>query len=156
MNIRSRDKFNKIEIHNYLVEHLNDKIGELKKLLETLYLSTSDVAKSSAGDKHETAVSMAQLEQEKIVNQYNSLLHLKEILLRISTSETNDRVKLGSFIETDKGNLYISIGLGTIEMTDLKFNAISNQAPISKLLMGKKVGDEVTFNNQTTKIIQLY
>jgi transcription elongation GreA/GreB family factor len=156
MNIRSRDKFNKIEIHNYLVEHLNDKIGELKKLLETLYLSTSDVAKSSAGDKHETAVSMAQLEQEKIVNQYNSLLHLKEILLRISTSETNDRVKLGSFIETDKGNLYISIGLGTIEMTDLKFNAISNQAPISKLLIGKKVGDEVTFNNQTTKIIQLY
>jgi glycerol dehydrogenase-like iron-containing ADH family enzyme len=141
MNIRSRDKFNKIEIHNYLVEHLNDKIGELKKLLETLYLSTSDVAKSSAGDKHETAVSMAQLEQEKIVNQYNSLLHLKEILLRISTSETN---------------LYISIGLGTIEMTDLKFNAISNQAPISKLLIGKKVGDEVTFNNQTTKIIQLY
>jgi transcription elongation GreA/GreB family factor len=99
---------------------------------------------------------MAQLEQEKIVNQYNSLLHLKEILLRISTSETNDRVKLGSFIETDKGNLYISIGLGTIEMTDLKFNAISNQAPISKLLIGKKVGDEVTFNNQTTKIIQLY
>jgi transcription elongation GreA/GreB family factor len=99
---------------------------------------------------------MAQLEQEKIVNQCNSLLHLKEILLRIPTSETNNRVKLGSFIETDKGNLYISIGLGTIEMTDLKFNAISNQAPISKLLMGKKVGDEVTFNNQTTKIIQLY
>jgi len=156
MNIQSKDKFNKIEIHNYLLEHLNDKIGELKKLLETLYLSTSDVAKSSAGDKHETAVSMAQLEQEKIVNQCNSLLHLKEILLRIPTSETNDRVKLGSFIETDKGNLYISIGLGTIEMTDLKFNAISNQAPISKLLIGKKVGDEVTFNNQTTKIIQLY
>jgi transcription elongation GreA/GreB family factor len=156
MNIRLKNKFNKIEIHNYLVEHLNDKIGELKKLLETLYLSTSDVAKSSAGDKHETAVSMAQLEQEKIVNQCNSLLHLKEILLRIPTSETNDRVKLGSFIETDKGNLYISIGLGTIEMTDLKFNAISNQAPISKLLIGKKVGDEVTFNNQTTKIIQLY
>lgn len=156
MNIRLKNKFNKIEIHNYLVEHLNDKIGELKKLLETLYLSTSDVAKSSAGDKHETAISMAQLEQEKIVNQCNSLLHLKEILLRIPTSETNDRVKLGSFIETDKGNLYISIGLGTIEMTDLKFNAISNQAPISKLLMGKKVGDEVTFNNQTTKIIQLY
>lgn len=156
MNKKTNHKINKIEIHKYLVEYLNGKIEELKKVLDTLYSSTSDVAKSSAGDKHETAVSMAQLEQEKIVNQYNSFLNLKVNLLRIQTSETLKQVQLGSFIETNQGHFYISIGLGAIIMDDFRFLAISNQAPISKLLMGKKVGDEVTFNNQTTKIIKLY
>ena len=147
---------NKFEIHQHLTKHLLNKIEELKKILDALYSSTTEVAKSSAGDKHETAVSMVQIEQEKIVRQFNSLLQLKETLVRIPTSETHTQVKLGSYIETNQGNMYISIGLGVIHLPNYSFIAISNQAPISKLLMGKKIGDEVHFNQQKTKIYAIY
>ena len=54
----------KESIHQVLRIQLTFRIDEIQNILEDLHLSGSRDAKSSAGDKHETGVAMAQLEQE--------------------------------------------------------------------------------------------
>ena len=56
----------KESIHQVLRIQLKFRIDEIQNILDDLLLSGSRDAKSSAGDKHETGVAMAQLEQEKL------------------------------------------------------------------------------------------
>jgi hypothetical protein len=53
----------KESIHQALRIQLKFRIDEIQNILDDLHLSGSRDAKSSAGDKHETGVAMAQLEQ---------------------------------------------------------------------------------------------
>ena len=79
-----------------------------------LHLSGSRDAKSSAGDKHETGVAMAQLEQEKLRYQIHEFQKMQDIVQKINPSKTNSKINLGSLVETDKGWFYISVGLGSV------------------------------------------
>ena len=67
---------NKIEILEAAKNNLQSKIDGLKIVLDDICNSTSEDSKSSAGDKHETATSMAQLEQEKIGSQIAEITKL--------------------------------------------------------------------------------
>ena len=56
------------------VAHLNhlllEKLHSIQQQIDDIKLALSEDTKSTAGDKHETARSMAQLEQEKLGKQY--------------------------------------------------------------------------------------
>lgn len=146
----------KLDANTAIKEELVQRISALKTILMNSYAAVaSEDTKSSAGDKHETAVSMAQLEQEKLTYQINQLLVLQQQFLRIHADTVHTKVQLGSLLETNNGYFYVSIGLGKITYLETTLFALGMDAPLVKLLIGKQKGDCVVFNGSTTEILNL-
>lgn len=79
-----------------------------------------------------------------------------DILMRIDPEKEYSIVEFGAVIITNKQNLFISIGLGKLQVDDGVFYAISPAVPIYKAMEGKKAGEEFAFNNITYKIEKIY
>ena len=140
-------------------------ILEVEKLLQLkLFLAKENYAeanesvvnetKGSAGDKHETARAMAQIEVEnagKILKEAeNNLDFFKSIPLNPS-----EKASLGSLIKTNFETFYISLGLGKISFLQEAVFCLNLNSPIGKNLVGKKIGDEFIFNNKSYLIIEI-
>ena len=65
----------KIKQHHLVL--LQDKIDVYQDMISGLSKDAQNDAKSSAGDKHETALSMMHLEQEKLTNKLKETMILK-------------------------------------------------------------------------------
>lgn len=106
--------------------------------------------KSSAGDKFETGREMMQREMDKLSA---SIDVLKSQIAKISTIDvhkSSPKVVFGSYLMTDAGHYFMSIGLGKICDEYGDFYAISSDSPIGSLWMGKQVGESIDI--QTRKI----
>ena len=103
--------------------------------------------KSSAGDKHETGRAMLQLEMEKAGQQLQGINQMKETLAKINIEKSSEIAHLGSIVSTNKISYYLSISAGQLTIESNTYFAISISSPIGRLLLGKKVGDSFTFNN---------
>ena len=64
-------------------------------------------------------------------------------------------VEYGALIRTNRQNLFLSAGLGKIELEGEDYFAISATVPIAIALSGKKKGDKVTFNNNSFEILEI-
>lgn len=147
---------NKKLVHTSITEHLQERIDGLKCILKDSLDAAAEDTKSSAGDKHETSTAMAQLEQEKLTKQINDFLLLRDILRQINAEKIHTKIELGSLVETNNGWYYFSIGLGAVKVDNMNVFCMTLQAPIGKLLEGKKVGESVVFNGNTTFILGIY
>ncbi|MFN7691071.1 MAG: hypothetical protein ACK5QU_08320, partial [Bacteroidota bacterium] len=70
----------KEHVHAACLEELNNSIIFFQKALSDLKDGAQNDAKSSAGDKHETSLSMMQIEQEKIRKQLKEVQEMKASL----------------------------------------------------------------------------
>lgn len=147
---------NKKLVHTSITEHLQERIDGLKHILKDSLDAAAEDTKSSAGDKHETSTAMAQLEQEKLTKQINDFLLLRDILRQINAEKIHTKIELGSLVETNNGWYYFSIGLGAVKVDNMNVFCMTLQAPIGKLLEGKKVGESVVFNGNITFILGIY
>lgn len=143
-------------VHNMLMASLEDKSEMLKNAMFEIRESTATESKSTAGDKHETARAMAQLEQEKIASQIAELDKIKSFLLQLKPEINCTRVVPGSLIETTQGWYYISVGFGSFQVENKRVFTLNIQAPLGRVFSGKQQGDEVTWNGQLIKIIHIY
>ncbi len=146
---------NKENVHSAILENLNERIQSLNSILKDTFQATAEDSKSSAGDKHETGVAMAQLEQEKLTKQINEFLLLKEALLKINPAKVHTKIEIGSLVETNNGWYYFSVGLGAVKMNETTIFAMNPLAPIGSLLNGKTKGEKVVFNGKTTEILNV-
>lgn len=87
--------------------------------------------------------------------QLSKAMEQKDILGRIEPGKKLDKVEFGALVFTDKQNIFVSIGLGKLEVNNQTFFAISPQVPIFKALQGRKAGEEFTFNNNKFKILEI-
>lgn len=147
---------NKKYIHTSVTEYLQERIDGIKLILKDSLDAAAEDTKSSAGDKHETSTAMAQLEQEKLTKQINDFLLLRDILNQINPERVHTKIELGSLVETNNGWYYFSIGLGAVKVDNTNIFCMTLQAPIGKLLEGKKVGESIVFNGNTTLILEIY
>ena len=147
---------NKEIVHRAILNNLNERIESLNSILKETFEATAEDSKSSAGDKHETGVAMAQLEQEKLTKQINEFLQLKEALLKINPSKVHTKIETGSLVETNNGWYYFSIGLGAIKIEETIIFAMNPLAPIGLLLNGKSKGESIIFNEKSTKILDVF
>jgi transcription elongation GreA/GreB family factor len=145
---------NKEIIHEQLLIEVENRIKNLKIILIEMFEAAGGTdAKSSAGDKHETGVAMAQLEQEKLTKQINELLKLQENLQKINPTIKQSKIGLGSLVETNNGFYYFSIGIGNLIIGNQTIFALNPKSPIGELLTGKIKGDKIHFNGKTTEIL---
>lgn len=133
---------------------LKDKIDYHLRLMDDLKNGTANDAKSSAGDKHETAISMMQLEQEKLNRQLLEFRKQYESALRVSALESKETVNVGSLVHTNQGHFYLLSALGKIMFENHEIICLSPAAPLAKALSGKKCGDKFNFMGKGYEVIQ--
>lgn len=138
-------------LHRYK-EMLQDRIDVFQDMISGLTKDAQNDAKGSAGDKHETALSMMHLEQEKLNNKLKDILEQKAILDKIDASQTHKKVALGSLVQTNGMLLFISTALPKITFENNTIFALSPQSPLGSKLMGNAVGFEFVLNDKPYSI----
>lgn len=131
---------------------INNRLQTVENTIKDIQKSLTTETKSTAGDKHETGRAMLQLEREKAGNQLAEIQKTKAILSKIDTSKPSHTVSLGSIVYTSNLNYFIAISAGELKVERDAFYAISASTPIAKLLLGKTIGDSVSFRNQEIEI----
>lgn len=119
----------------------------LQKVLDDLKESGTNETKSTAGDKHETALAMLQIEQANTRSQLQEVLNQQAALEKINPQLSADIVLNGSFIKTNRGYLFMSVALGKALVDDITVIALSPQSPLGQKLMGLKTGGSALINS---------
>ena len=145
----------KQKIKQQHLQLLQDKIDVYQDMISGLSDDAQNDAKGSAGDKHETALSMMHLEQEKLTNKLKEAIVLKEILEKIDVSKTTPTITLGSYVKVNAMQLFISAALPKISVEGVTILSVSPQSPLGSQLIGKKEHDVVVVNENSFTIYEV-
>ena len=129
-------------------EMIQDRIDVFQDMISGLTIDAQNDAKGSAGDKHETALSMMHLEQEKLNHKLKEILGQKAILDKIDASQTHKKVALGSLVQANGMLLFISTALPKLTIDDKTIFALSPQSPLGSKLMGNDAGFSFDMNGK--------
>jgi transcription elongation GreA/GreB family factor len=129
-------------------EMIQDRIDVFQDMISGLTIDAQNDAKGSAGDKHETALSMMHLEQEKLNHKLKEILEQKAILDKINALQTHKKVALGSLVMANGMQLFISTALPKLIVEDKSIFALSPQSPLGSKLMGNDVGFSFDMNGK--------
>ena len=136
----------KQKVYSCSLQLLDQKIQDLQAALHDLTEGAENDTKSSAGDKHETARAMMQLEHEKISRQLDELNRQKNSLEQIAINTVSSKIINGSLIKTNNGYLFLSVAIGKINVDDIPVMVFSSQSPIGIKMLGHKAGDTIERN----------
>ena len=137
----------KKEIIKAIEVELDERLAISTQTYNDALESRNNDTKSSAGDKYETSRAMMQQEMDTAEVRIHQVKMFKNELNRLPVKEKSDKVITGSFVETDRGLYFIGLSLGKVEIQNQIAYAISTASPLGKMLLHKKVGDEINLNN---------
>ncbi len=141
----------KEQLYQLCVEFVDSRLQTIQQTIESNQKALTSETKSSAGDKHETGRAMLQLEMEKAGQQLQAIQQMKETLAKLNLS-SSEIISLGSLVETNLGTYFISISAGQLQLENNIYFAISTSSPIGKLLLGKKVGEELVWKGRKINV----
>jgi transcription elongation GreA/GreB family factor len=136
----------KQKILQYYQQLINDKVDAFQDMILALTEDSKNDAKGSAGDKHETALSMMHIEQEKLNRKLSEILLQKVILDKIDATSNHNKIALGSVIQTNGMLLFMSTALPKIVVDNKTIIAVSPQSPLGSKLLGNEVGFDFEIN----------
>lgn len=145
----------KQKVHAYYLQQVNDKIDAFHDMVSALTEDASNDAKGSAGDKHETALSMMHLEQEKLNHKIKEFLLQRAVLEKIDPEATTVKVSVGSLIKANTMYFFVSAALPKITIDGITILALSPQSPLGTKLMGMAVGSSFEISGTNYKIEEL-
>ncbi|HUD03694.1 MAG TPA: transcription elongation factor GreA [Patescibacteria group bacterium] len=127
-----------------------DGVNELKAELGDLVSQRSEITERiksarELGDLAENAeYASARQEQERTENRISEIEHILKNVEIITASKNGSKVRLGSRIKLkgEGGKTKEFQVVGTVEADPLE-GKVSDESPIGKALIGKRVGDEV-------------
>ena len=135
---------------------LQDKIDVFRDMISSLTTDAQNDAKGSAGDKHETALSMMHIEQEKANHKLKEFLDQKAIFDRIDASAKHVKVAVGSLVVVNEIWLYVSSALPKQEVDEKTIFAISPQSPLGSGIMGKEAGFIFELNGKKYTVKEVF
>lgn len=145
----------KQQVWQRCLEIAETQIKSLEKMMMELRASAQNESKSSAGDKHETARAMVQIEQEQLQRQINIAQAQMNQLHAIRGLEKSNHVQPGSLVQTDQGLYFISTGIGKINIEEKEILCVSPNAPLASIFIGKKEDEVVFFNRKAIRILAI-
>ena len=136
----------KQKIHQHYLQLVQDRIDVFRDMIAALTEDSKNDAKGSAGDKHETALSMMHIEQEKLNHKLKEVLVQKAILEKIDSTTIAKTIIVGSLVKANGIYLYLCAALPKIAIEGTNVIALSPQSPLGNKLMGNKVGFSFEIN----------
>ena len=137
-------------------QQVDDKIHIFRDMILDLSEDSLSDAKSSAGDKHQTTLSMMHLEQEKLNRKLAEFIEQKNILDKIDISVKTSKIVIGSLVQTNELLVFLSTALPKIIIENKTIFSISPQSPLGKMLLGNEIGFEFEINAKQYKIINIF
>ena len=135
-------------LYNSCFKFIEKREETINRIINSNQSALTSETKSSAGDKHETGRAMLQLEMEKTSQQLDGIHDMRLILSKVMIDDISEIIRLGSVVITNRGNYFLAISAGEINISGSKYFAVSTASPIGKLLLGKRVGNAFVFNHQ--------
>ena len=136
----------KQKTHQQYQQLVQDRIDVFKDMIVALTEDSKNDAKGSAGDKHETALSMMHIEQEKLNHKLKEVLVQRAILEKIDSTTIAKTIIVGSLVKANGIYLYLCAALPKIAIEGTNVIALSPQSPLGNKLMGNKVGFSFEIN----------
>lgn len=146
---------NKTKVVEACIALLQDKLKHLQQEQLDVRAGASDQGKSTAGDKHETAMAMAQLEQEQNQQLQDQVLKQLSIMQQARWLEPSKQGGSGALLETNQGFFFIAIALGKIEVQDTIVNTLSMASPLGRQFDQCKIGQHITMGNLNLHIVNI-
>jgi len=137
----------KQQIYTHYLHLINDKVNLLQQNLADLKEAGANETKSTAGDKHETALAMLQIEQANKRDQLKGMQLQKTALEKIDPAIVATIIVNGSLVKTNKGYFFVSTALGKAIVNEIAVIAVSPASPLGAKLTGLRVGDTAIMNN---------
>jgi len=145
----------KSQLQEFCKTHVNSRISRIQNDIDNIQESLASETKSSAGDKHETGRAMLQLEREKLGQQLMEAEKMALILTRISITYKSKTIVLGSWVKTSQSEYFLSVSAGKFDTENELIYCISGATPIGQLLLGKSIGDVISFNDEKIRIKEI-
>ncbi|KKT76988.1 MAG: transcription elongation factor GreA [Candidatus Giovannonibacteria bacterium GW2011_GWC2_44_8] len=150
------------KLFNLTQDGLEELKQELKRLLDQRHSIAERIKQArELGDLSENAeYQTAREEQDRLETRIGELEHVVHNSKLIKKPKDNGHVKLGSSVKlkSEAGKTTQFQVVGTMEADPLN-SKISDESPIGKVLMNKKVGDKVEIKasaqNTTYKIVSI-
>ena len=128
------------------LEVIGQRMATAKTAMEQAQEAANSEEKSSAGDKYETGRAMGHLQKDMHARQLAESMKELATLHAVPTETLYSEGRTGAFLTADGIGFFISAGLGKQVIDGQTILFLSPQAPLAKLLAGKKAGDTVSFN----------
>ncbi|MEP1033816.1 hypothetical protein [Ekhidna sp.] len=138
----------KSKIRDAFVDLLHKKIADINVELEAVRESATAETKSSMGDKYETSREMMMQERNRLGSQIDVFTNQLAALNTIDTEKKYTAVSYGAIVKTDGATFFISAAVGQLSADGISVFAISGEAPIAKAMLGKQIGDTISFNSK--------
>ena len=146
---------NKEKLYQFCIDWSQAKINSIQAAIQSAQDSANSETKSTAGDKHDTARAMMQLDVEQKSKQLAEAQKNIMALAQFTPDSGSAAIGLGSLVETSAGLYYISVSAGKIEIDDQIIFGISPVSPIAQAMRGLKTGDHFSFNGLPFNIISV-
>ncbi len=114
--------------------------------------AANEEEKSSAGDKYETSRAMSHLQKDMYAKQLEENRIELSRLQSVNCERLYEVVAPGALVSAGDNLFFIAAGLGKLLVDGTTIYFLSPNAPLAKLLLHKKQGDHIKFNNQQMKI----
>lgn len=145
----------KEKICSYYTLNIQDKIDVFKDMIVALTEDAKNDSKGSAGDKHETALSMMHLEQEKLNYKILENVAAKNIFDQIDFSKKSEKVIAGSLVRANSTFFLLSVALPKTSIDGHSIYGLSSESPLAKALLGQKVGHSFKINSSEYTIHEI-
>jgi transcription elongation GreA/GreB family factor len=146
----------KQKIHAHYLQIVEDKIDVFRDMIANLAQDAQNDAKGSAGDKHETALSMMHIEQEKLTQKLKENIEMKSVLEKIDPAVVSQKISLGSLVKANGIFLFVSGALPKISVDGINIIALSPQSPLGMELMGRQPNFTFIINTTHYTIDAIY
>lgn len=137
---------------------VQDKINTVQQELNQLREEMASDTKSTAGDKHETARAMAQLEMEKLGKQSLEYQKQLQVIAQFTdgANSTTTTIQAGSLVQLSNGYFFLGIALGKIDINGISVFCLSLQSPLGQQILNKKIGQEIILPNLAITVEAIY
>lgn len=137
-------------------QRIQDKVDAFQDMITSLSSDSKNDAKGSAGDKHETALSMMHIEQEKLNYKLKEYLTDSQHFSKIDFEKKHTKIQVGCLVLANESYFLISVALPKIIIQGQTVFGISPESPLAKELIGRKVGDAVQINTTEYVIHEIF
>ena len=139
-------------VFSSLITAIDDRINDLKEELAQLREGLSSDTKNTSGDKHETSRAMNQLEQERVGKLLVQSEDMKSEVRRLAAIKPIDSVQIGSLLQLENDWYLIAVAFGKLCTDTGNVFVLSPASPIGNLLINKRIGETVLFNDRKMTI----
>ncbi len=148
----SNQETTKTHLYQMCRQIVRQKIEVLRQEMDQIQQAANQETKSSAGDKYETSRAMLQMEKDRLAGQLSEAVRLRQGLDALIVDKAYQTVQSGSLVITNRGNYFISVGVGKLLYEGKMYFAISQGSPIGLALKGLQQGAEITFQQQILQV----